>query len=67
MSEGELRIDCSSCVHESTPTCDDCVVSYLLSRDPEDAIVIDAEEARAIRLLERAGLVPTLRHERRVS
>ncbi|MGA8296469.1 MAG: hypothetical protein WB770_05455 [Acidimicrobiales bacterium] len=66
MSEHELTIDCANCVHESTSTCDDCIVSYLLSRDPGDAIVIDAEEARAMRMLEKAGLVPALRHERRV-
>jgi hypothetical protein len=62
-----LRIDCGCCVHQSTSTCDDCVVSFLLSRDPDDAIVIDAAEARAMRLLEKAGLVPALRHEQRVS
>ncbi|MGB9111354.1 MAG: hypothetical protein WCF24_01350 [Acidimicrobiales bacterium] len=67
MAEEGLRIDCGSCVHQSTPTCDDCVVSFLLSRDPDDAIVIDAAEARAMRMLEQAGLVPALRHEKRVS
>ena len=46
----------------ATPTaCDDCVVSFLLGREPDDAVVIDADEARAMRMLERAGLVPTLR------
>ncbi len=45
-----------------TPTaCDDCVVTFLLGREPDDAVVIDADEARAMRMLERAGLVPTLR------
>lgn len=67
MGVEELRIDCGTCVHQSTPTCDDCVVSYLLSRDADDAIVINAAEVRAMRMLERAGLVPALRHERRVS
>lgn len=67
MADDDVRIDCGSCIHESTPTCDDCVVSFLLSRDPDDAIVIDAAEARAMRMLERAGLVPALRHEERVS
>jgi hypothetical protein len=27
--------------------------------------VVDADEARAVRLLAQGGLVPTLRHERR--
>jgi hypothetical protein len=67
VADDGLRIDCDSCVHQSTSTCDDCVVTFLLSRDPHDAIVIDAAEARAMRMLERAGLVPALRHEERVS
>jgi hypothetical protein len=32
-----------------------------LEREPDDAVVIDADEARAMRMLERAGLVPSLR------
>ena len=41
-----------------TPVCDDCVVSFIVGREPEDALVVDADEARAVRLLGRAGLVP---------
>ena len=37
------------------------MVSFLLDREPDDAVVIDADEARAMRMLGRAGLVPTLR------
>jgi hypothetical protein len=66
MVAGALTISCDDCVLDGTETCNDCMVSYLLERDPHDAVVIDADEARAIRLLEGAGLVPTLRHERRV-
>jgi hypothetical protein len=60
-SAGELTIDCDCCALRNTDACDDCVVSFLLDREPEDAVVIDADEARAMRMLERAGLVPTLR------
>jgi len=60
-SEGGLTIDCDCCSLQNTNACDDCVVSFLLEREPEDAVVIDADEARAMRMLERAGLVPTLR------
>jgi hypothetical protein len=60
-SEGELTIDCDCCALRNTAACDDCVVSFLLEREPDDAVVIDADEARAMRMLERAGLVPTLR------
>ena len=34
-------------------------------REPDDAVVIDADEARAMRMLERAGLVPSLRFSSR--
>jgi hypothetical protein len=46
---------------QGTDACDDCVVTFLLGREPDDAVVIDADEARAMRMLERAGLVPSLR------
>ncbi len=64
--EGGLTIDCDCCSLRNSAACDDCVVSFLLGREPEDAVVIDADEARAMRMLERAGLVPTLRFRSRV-
>jgi hypothetical protein len=64
-SEGGLTIDCDCCALRDTAACDDCVVSFLHDREPEDAVVIDADEARAMRMLERAGLVPTLRFSTR--
>ena len=60
-----LTIDCDTCTGRETGACDDCVVSYLLGRDADDAVVIDAEEARTLRMLERAGLLPSLRFEAR--
>ena len=59
-----FTIDCADCEHQRTSVCDDCVVSFIVGRQPEDAIVIDADEARAVRLLEQAGLVPGVRHSR---
>jgi hypothetical protein len=56
-----LTIDCDQCVSRHTDACDDCVVTFLLLREPDDAVVIDADEARAMRMLGRAGLVPELR------
>ena len=58
---GDLTIDCDCCTLRGTTACDDCVVSFLLGREPDDAVVIDADEARAMRSLAKAGLVPTLR------
>lgn len=60
-----LTIDCDECVGQGTTACDDCVVTFLLGREPDDAVVIDADEARAMRMLERAGLLPSLRFEGR--
>ena len=60
--EGGLTIDCDRCTLQGTDACDDCVVTFLLGRDPDDAVVIDADEARAMRMLERAGMVPSLRY-----
>jgi hypothetical protein len=58
----DLSIDCDCCALKETSACEDCVVTFLLGRDADDAVVIDAAEARAMRMLERAGLVPTLRY-----
>jgi hypothetical protein len=60
----DLRISCDECVMEGTSACDDCVVTFLCGREPGDAILIDVAEARALRLLERGGLAPALRHRR---
>ena len=59
----EVRtIDCGDCVMAGTNACDDCVVSFVVNREPGEALVIDVEEARAVRLFAGAGLVPGLRH-----
>lgn len=60
-----VTIDCDCCSLQGTDACDDCVVSFLLDREPDDAVVIDADEARTLRLLERAGLLPSLRFTER--
>jgi hypothetical protein len=62
---GELRIDCAECVMQHTTACDDCMVSFIVDREPGTAVVIDVAEARALRRLSQAGLVPGLRHRAR--
>jgi len=47
---------------QATDACDDCIVSFVASRDPGDAVVIDVAAERAVRMLARAGLVPDSRH-----
>lgn len=62
MDEGPLHIDCDQCRHQGTDQCSDCVVTFLLDREGgQGAVVVDAEEARALRSLGEAGLVPLLR------
>jgi len=60
-----LTIDCAACELQHTSACGDCVVSFVCDRKAGEAVVIDVAEARAIRLLGSAGLVPALRHRRR--
>lgn len=59
-----LTIDCDGCIMQGTDACTDCVVTFICDRSPEDAVVFDVAEERALRLLGRNGLVPPLRHQR---
>ena len=62
---GGMTIDCDDCAMQGTSACADCVVTFICSREPGEAVVVDVAEARAIRLLSGAGLLPELRHVRR--
>lgn len=53
----EFTIDCRTCPEARSSACDDCVVTFITSRQPNDAVVIDAAEFGAIRRLMAAGLV----------
>jgi hypothetical protein len=65
-----LVISCDECAMQSTSTCDDCVVTFLLRGSSDDRpdvataepITLDLGEERAVRLLARAGLIPQLRY-----
>lgn len=61
----DLTIDCGTCRMQHTAACGDCVVTFLVGRQADDAVVIDVAEFAAVRRLTRAGLVPELRHDRR--
>lgn len=56
-------IDCDDCIGPTIGACEDCVVTFLCEREPDDAIVIDVAEERALRMLADADLVPRLRHQ----
>lgn len=57
-----LRIDCDECILQHTDACGDCIVTFLCGVEAEQAVVINMEEARAMRALGEAGLAPPLRH-----
>ena len=57
-----LIIDCDTCAMRDSDACGDCVVSFLIDRNPHEAVVLDLDQARAVKLLANAGMVPTLRH-----
>jgi hypothetical protein len=59
-----FSISCDDCTMRHTTACEDCVVTFLCNREPNEAVVFDVAEARAVRLLGAAGLVPTLRHKK---
>ncbi len=63
-SDLPLVIDCQTCVARLTSACADCVVTFLCDAPAEVPVVIEAPEARVLRLLENGGLVPDLKHSR---
>jgi hypothetical protein len=60
-----VRIACDECVMQHTDVCADCLVTFICSRESDDAVVVDVAEIRALRLLGDVGLTPRLRHRRR--
>lgn len=60
-----MSISCDDCRMQHSSACDDCVVSFIVGRQPDDAVVINVDEVRAVRLLAGAGVLPGLRHARR--
>ena len=62
-----ITIDCDTCIMKSTPTCGDCIVTYICDREVEQAVVVNLADFRAMKALAEAGLVPDLRHEQHES
>ena len=60
-----MTISCDDCTMQGTSACSGCLVTYLCDRDPSEAVIIDADEVRAVQMLGRVGLTPPLRHRRR--
>jgi hypothetical protein len=67
MSATSLIISCDECVMQHSEACADCVVTFLCGRDADEAVIIDADEIRAVRLLSKGGLTPALQHVQRTA
>lgn len=61
---GVLRIDCAACVLEGTAACADCVVTFVVDREP-GPLRLTGAEAGTLAALARGGLAPVLRHRPR--
>jgi hypothetical protein len=63
-SRPSMVIACDDCAMQCTPTCEDCVVTYVLraADEPPEALTLDVAEERAVRLLAQAGLIPALQY-----
>jgi hypothetical protein len=59
-----LTISCDDCSLQSTAVCDDCVVTFVLRSECSESepLVLNLQEARVVRLLGKAGLVPDLQY-----
>ena len=61
-----VTISCDECSMRCTTACDDCVVTFLLSdateRSGHEVMVLDLDQARVVKLLGKAGLVPDLKY-----
>jgi hypothetical protein len=57
-----ITISCDTCVMRRTATCADCVVTHVLSPPHHEAVSFTPAEMRAVDLLAKAGMVPTLLH-----
>jgi hypothetical protein len=60
-----LVIDCRRCAREGSDACPGCVVTFICSREPDEAVIIDVAEERALRALADGGLLPGLLHQPR--
>ena len=59
-----MVIACDDCAMQCTPTCEDCVVTFVLRAADEqpEPLTLDVAEERAVRLLAQAGLIPALQY-----
>jgi hypothetical protein len=64
-----ISISCDTCVRRHSDWCKDCLVTAMCDRDEHSehqAVVLDLDEERAVRLLAAAGMIPALQHREAV-
>lgn len=60
-------IDCTECEMYQSSHCQDCFVMAVLTRKPDEPLVIEQMQEPAIARLQKAGLAPVLRFKARAS
>jgi len=58
-----MGISCTHCVMQRTSACTGCVVTHVLGHEP-GGVVFDLATERAVRLLAKAGMIPSSRYRR---
>lgn len=56
-----MVISCFNCVMQHSAVCDGCIVTHVLDRAADDAVVFDLATERVMRLLAKAGMIPSSR------
>jgi len=56
----QMSISCRDCVRQSTPDCEDCLVSYVLGDTPNQ-LTMTSDEVAITEMLTTEGLMPRLR------
>jgi hypothetical protein len=57
-----ISVSCDTCVMYQSAHCADCLLTHIVAPAPKEVIHLDHDELRAMKLLARAGMVPTLLH-----
>ena len=63
-TDRRLTISCDDCSMQCTAACSDCVVTFVLRDETteHEPLTLDLEQARVVRLFEKAGMVPDLKY-----
>ncbi len=62
-TDRRLTSSCDDCSMRCTVACNECAVTFVLRDELTEhkPLILDLEQARVVRLFERAGMVPDLK------